>query len=177
MGFEPTASTLTGWRALQAAPRGRDQASGIRIQTSGRHNFAFFKVSGLVCNLLFMRNHHKLRAFALADQLAILVYRHSTTFPKEEMFGLTSQMRRAAVSVASNIVEGCARSTTSEYLRFLEIAYGAAQELKYQVSLAHRLSYLREQDYNDVDCVAVETCKVLSGLIRSLKSDQRIPEV
>jgi four helix bundle protein len=118
-----------------------------------------------------MRDHHKLRAFDLADELAILVYRYTKTFPKEEMFGLTSQMRRAAVSVASNIVEGCARSTKNEYLRFLEIAYGSAQELQYHISLAHRLSYLPNEDYDNLSGTAVETCKVLAGLIRSFKSD------
>jgi four helix bundle protein len=69
-----------------------------------------------------MRDRSKLRAFELADQLAIAVYRSTASFPKEEMFGLTSQMRRAAVSVASNIVEGCARDSLADYVHFLGIA-------------------------------------------------------
>jgi len=72
-----------------------------------------------------MRDHTKLRAFELADEVAILTYRETRNFPKDEMYGLTSQMRRAAVSVPSNIVEGCARESQSEYLRFLEIAFAS----------------------------------------------------
>ena len=88
-----------------------------------------------------MRDHIKLRAFELADEVAILVYRTTKEFPKEEIYGLTSQMRRAAVSVPSNIVEGCARNTETEYLRFLEIAFGSLRELHYQVGLSRRLGY------------------------------------
>ena len=73
-----------------------------------------------------MRDHTKLRAFELADEVAVLIYRATRGFPKEEIYGLTSQMRRAAVSVPSNIVEGCARESQAEYLRFLEIAFGSA---------------------------------------------------
>ena len=82
-----------------------------------------------------MRDHTKLRAFALADEVAILVYRATRKFPKEEVYGLTSQMRRAAVSVPSNIVEGCARESQAEYFRFLEIAFGSLRELGYQFGL------------------------------------------
>src|SRR5574337_1665971 len=83
-----------------------------------------------------MRDHTKLRAFELADEVAVLIYRATRGFPKEEIYGLTSQMRRAAVSVPSNIVEGCARESQVEYLRFLEIAFGSLKELHYQFGLA-----------------------------------------
>lgn len=116
-----------------------------------------------------MRNHHKLRAFELADQLAVTTYRLTKDFPREEQFGLTSQMRRAAVSVPSNIVEGCAKLSQADYVRFLDIAYGSACELQYQISLAHRLEYLANPDFRELESVAVETSKVLSGLIRSLR--------
>lgn len=69
-----------------------------------------------------MRDHTQLRAFELADEVVMLVYRTTAGFPKEEMFGLTSQIRWAAVSVPSNIVEGCARDSETEYLRFLNTA-------------------------------------------------------
>lgn len=89
-----------------------------------------------------MRDHSKLRAFELADAMTLATYKATQHFPREEQFGLTSQLRCAAVSVASNIVEGCARSTEAEYLRFLDMAYGSARELEYQISLAARLEYL-----------------------------------
>ena len=81
-----------------------------------------------------MRDHSKLRAFELADDLALQVYRETKGFPKQEQFGLTSQMRRAAVSVPSNIVEGCARHTETEYLHFLDWSQGSLTEVRGEVS-------------------------------------------
>lgn len=76
-----------------------------------------------------MRDHTKLRAFELADEVAVLVYQVTTGFPKEELYGLTSQIRRAAVSVPSNIVEGCARDSHADYVRFLTLAFGSLRNL------------------------------------------------
>ena len=72
-----------------------------------------------------MREHGRLRAFELADEVAVLTYQVTRDFPREEIYGLTSQMRRAAVSIPSNIVEGCARESQTEYARFLQIAFGS----------------------------------------------------
>ena len=121
-----------------------------------------------------MRDHRKLRAFELADVLALAVYEQSGKFPRSEQFGLTSQMRRAAVSVRCNIVEGCARHTQADYLRFLDMAYGSSRELEYQVSLAVRLGFLSKEAYRELGAKVEETCKVLNGLIRSLR---RSPQV
>jgi four helix bundle protein len=88
-----------------------------------------------------MRDHSKLRAFELADEVALLVYGATRSFPKDEIYSLVSQMRRAAVSVPSNIVEGCARESQNEYRRFLEIAFGSLRELHYQLTLSQRLGY------------------------------------
>ena len=98
-----------------------------------------------------MRDHKNLRAFELADRLAVLVYQATRGFPREELFGLTSQMRRAAVSTASNIVEGCTRETQKDFLHFLTMAYGSLKELEYQMSLALRLGYLHQQPHK---CIA-----------------------
>ena len=119
-----------------------------------------------------MRDHSKLRAFELADQLALAIYKCTANFPREEQFGLTSQMRRAAVSVPSNIVEGCARDSKSDYLRFLDIAFGSLREVEYQASLAHRLGYL--SDHEPLAALTTETSKVLAALIRSLRSPRKL---
>ena len=116
-----------------------------------------------------MRDHTKLRAFELADEVTLLVYRVTQKFPKEEIYGLTSQMRRAAVSVPSNIVEGSARESESEYLRFLEIAFGSLRELRYQLGLSMRLGYSEALEYTSCEEKIIETEKVLSSLLRSIR--------
>jgi four helix bundle protein len=115
-----------------------------------------------------MRDHAKLRAFELADEVAFMMYRVTRDFPRDEIYGLTSQMRRAAVSVPSNIVEGCARNTQKEYHQFLIIAYGSLKELHYQFNLAQRLGYVTDPVFADVNNKLFETGKVLGALIRSL---------
>ena len=116
-----------------------------------------------------MRDHSKLRAFELADEVVLLVYKLTKGFPKEEMFGLTSQMRRCGISVPSNIVEGCARLTQSEYRRFLEIAYGSLKELHYQFGLALRLGYIQETIGEECDSKILETEKVLGSLLKAMR--------
>ena len=116
-----------------------------------------------------MRDHNKLRAFKLADELAIEIYQVTTNFPKEEIYGLTYQVRRAAVSVASNIVEGYARESQSECLRFLEIAFGYVRELHHQINLSSRLGYLREKVITMREQKLVEAEKVLGALFRSMR--------
>lgn len=115
-----------------------------------------------------MRDHRKLKAFNLADALVTAVYEASRAFPREEAFGLTSQMRRAAVSVAANIVEGCAREGLNEYVNFLNMAFGSLRELGYYVGLSERLGYLSHQQSTELDHRYEETARVLSGLIKSL---------
>jgi four helix bundle protein len=104
-----------------------------------------------------MRDRTKLRTFELADEVVMLVYRTTARFPKEELFGLTSQIRRAAVSVPSNIVEGCARDSGAEYLGFLNIAFGSLRELHYQLNLSKRLGFLRNEDSSLLEPKVVET--------------------
>jgi len=119
-----------------------------------------------------MRDHTKLRAFQLADELVLETYRNTARFPKAEQFALTSQIRRAAVSVPSNIVEGCARDTQTDYVRFLIIAHGSAMELQYQITLAQRLGYLGKRSAEALYTSATSVCKVLNALIRSLRKRQ-----
>ncbi len=90
------------------------------------------------------------------------------------MYGLTSQMRRAAVSVPSNIVEGCARESQVEFLRFLEIAFASLRELHYQFGLSKRLGYFDGNSFTTCESKLIETEKVLGALIRSLRSPNRL---
>ena len=122
-----------------------------------------------------MRDHTRLRAFELADELAVAIYKATRLFPKEEAYGLTSQMRRAAVSVASNIVEGCTRESESEYLRFLEVAFGSLRELHYQFGLSQRLGYIKDDDFSSYAALIEQAEKVLSALLRSLRKPPRSP--
>jgi len=119
-----------------------------------------------------MRDHRKLRAFELADELVIAIYRATKLFPKEELFGLTSQLRRAAVSIASNIVEGSARNSLADYIRFLDMAFASTREVEYQISIAGRLGYFEPTVYSDLQKSVEETAKVMAGLIRSLRADR-----
>jgi four helix bundle protein len=122
---------------------------------------------------LRMRDHTKLEAFALADELALLVYAVTADFPRAENYGLTSQLRRAAVSIAANIVEASARPTRADYVRMLSMAYGSARELEYELSLATRLRYMREED--GVHHLAVRTSKALRALISALRRQGPFP--
>ena len=117
-----------------------------------------------------MRDHTKLRTFELADEVALLVYQITAKFPRGEQYGLTSQIRRAAVSVPSNIVEGCARESLADYLRFLNIVFGSLRELHYQLSLADRLGFLDNQDLSLIEPKIIETEKVLNSLIRAQRN-------
>ncbi len=116
-----------------------------------------------------MRDHTKLRAFELADEIVVMIYRITAEFPKEELFGLTSQMRRAAVSVPCNIVEGCARDGEADYLRFLDIAFGSLRELHYQFTLSKRLKFCSDPN-SAIEYKIVEAEKVLNGPICALRS-------
>jgi four helix bundle protein len=91
-----------------------------------------------------MRDHRNLDVYELSDKLVMEVYKHTREFPKDERYGLVSQMRRSAVSVPTNIVEGCGRRTQMEFDRFLDIAFGSVRELGYLIDLSERLGYLPE---------------------------------
>ena len=113
-----------------------------------------------------MRDHEKLRAFQLADEIVLLTYEICKKFPKEEKQGLASQMRRASVSVASNIVEGAGRENKKDFLRFLYYSYSSLRELHYQAGLSFKLGYISEPEFIQCEGKIIETEKVLAAYIR-----------
>ena len=119
-----------------------------------------------------MRDHRRLKAFQLADELAIAVYRATEHFPRSEQFGITSQMRRAAVSVATNIVEGCARDSKKEYVNFLNVAFGSLRELGYLIGLAGRLGLLEQGEQSELHRLQSQCAGTLGRLLRSLRGQQ-----
>lgn len=120
-----------------------------------------------------MGDYHRLAVWEKSHQLALAVYRTSDGFPKEELYGLTSQIRRAAISIPSNIVEGSGRGSDAEMARFLQIALGSAYEVEYQLLLARDLGWLGETQYQGLSQQIEEIKKMLSGLIAKLRANRR----
>lgn len=107
----------------------------------------------------------------MADDLTVAVYQRTNTFPKEELYGLTSQLRGAAYSVPANIAEGASRESKGDYLHFLYIARGSLAESRYFVHHAKRLGYLPEADAATLDEKAGELFGCLYGLIRAVEKE------
>jgi four helix bundle protein len=111
------------------------------------------------------RDYTKIKAWQLADELALLTYKATKEFPKSEIWGLTSQMRRSAVSVPANIVEGSARKNRKEYLQFLYIAISSLTELSYYIKFTRKLEYLDSIRYEELWGKCQECLRTLQGLI------------
>jgi len=111
---------------------------------------------------------NKLMVWQKSHELTLKIYEITKNFPKEELFGLTSQIRRAAASVPSNIVEGKARGSNKEYKRFLLVARGSLEETKYQLLLAKDLKYIDEQKYEEILNLSKDVGRLLAGLIKTL---------
>lgn len=109
----------------------------------------------------------KLNVWQKARQLSIVIYKLTKNFPSEERFGLTSQMRRCAISISSNIAEGTGRHTPKDKARFSEIAYSSALELLNQVVLSNDLEFLNDKDYEDIRNDITEVAAMLDGLYKS----------
>jgi four helix bundle protein len=117
------------------------------------------------------RDFKNIKAWKYGDDLAVSVYSKTKAFPKEELYGITSQLRRAAVSVPANIAEGASRGHKKEYLNFLYVARASLAETEYLLHLASRLRYLRDDDYKKLEGLREETAKTLHGLIESVRRE------
>lgn len=115
-----------------------------------------------------IQSYRELRAWQNSMRLAQQVYRVTKHFPREEVYGLTAQIRRSAISVPSNIAEGQGRASKGEFRQFLCIARGSLFELETQFLLAKGLGYLSDQEAHELEAAIAEVAPVLSGLIRSL---------
>jgi four helix bundle protein len=118
-----------------------------------------------------MQDFKKLKVWEKGHQLTLAVYKLTARFPKEELYGLTSQMRRAAASIVSNIAEGCGRTGRPDFARFLQMATGSASELEYQLLLAHDLNLLKAEEYQNLERGVVEVKRMLSSLMQRLRSE------
>ena len=117
-----------------------------------------------------MFNFEKLETWHEAIRFADLVYQLTRGFPAEERFGLTNQMRRAAVSISSNVAEGCSRSSRVDYARFVEIATGSVFEVVSQATIGRNQGFLTEVNYQQLYQAAEKQSRMLSGLRKSLES-------
>src|SRR5690606_16216856 len=114
-------------------------------------------------------SHKDLEVWKKAIVLVSDIYRITKSFPKEEVYGITSQIRRSAVSIPSNIAEGAARQTTREFIQFLYIASGSCAELDTQLIIGMNLGYIKENQYNEIIKNVEEIGKMISGLINYRK--------
>lgn len=131
---------------------------------------------GIKENTMFY-NFENLNVYKEALNLCIEIYKISNKFPKEELYGLTSQIKRAVVSISSNIAEGSSRNSLKEQMRFTEISYGSLMEVLSQISIAERLNYINKQQYDKIREKIETVSKLLSGLRNSqekrIKTDER----
>src|SRR5436309_2425058 len=116
------------------------------------------------------RDFTKIKAWELADDLAVLVYQVTRHFPREEIYGLTSQLRRAASSVPANIAEGSNRASKKDYFHFLSVASGSLAETRYFIHLSRRLGYTSEAETSQASTLAEETSKMLAGLMSAVQN-------
>ena len=120
-----------------------------------------------------MRAFRDLIVWQKAHQLTLDLYRVTKSFPRDEQYGLTSQIRRAAASVGANIAEGCGRGTARDFARFVQMALGSASELEYELLLASDLGLFPGTTYSQFESAIVSVKRMLTGLARPLTADGR----
>lgn len=118
-----------------------------------------------------MRNYKNIKAHQVADNLTLEIYKVTKNFPKEELYGLTSQLRRAAVSLPTNIAEGASRQHIRDYLNFLYISRGSIAEVEYLLNLANKLGYIDKGKFEKINMLIQEVARTLFGLIESVSKE------
>ena len=120
-----------------------------------------------------MKNFRDLMVWQKAHVLTLASYRATAEFPKQEIYGLTSQIRRCSASIAANIAEGCGKRSNAEFQRFLQVATGSASELEYHFLLAKDLGFLSAEEHDKLDHSTIEIKRMLAGLIKKVEADRR----
>lgn len=123
-----------------------------------------------------MRDFRKLDVWHKSHAVTLDVYRVTTEFPKHEVYGLTSQLRRSAASVSANIAEGCGRNGDRDFARFLDLALGSASETEYHLLLAKDLEYLSLDRFTNLEGRVAEIKRMLTGLLRRLRPPRQRPD-
>jgi four helix bundle protein len=119
-----------------------------------------------------LKDFRKLQVWHKAHRLVVDVYAATTIFPTEERYGLTSQVRRASVSIPANIAEGCGRGSDAELAHFLQIAMGSASELEYHLLLTRDLNLLKDSDYEQLERQVIEVKRMLASSIKRLRAER-----
>ena len=116
-----------------------------------------------------MKDFRQLQVWEKSHELVLDIYTITSRFPQNELFGLTSQIRRASSSIPTNIAEGCGRGSDADFCRFLQISMGSASETEYELQLAHDLGYLDDAVYESLNRKVIEVKRMLSSLIVKIK--------
>ena len=117
-----------------------------------------------------MKDFKKLKVWDKAHRLTLDIYQASATFPREELYGLTSQIRRSCLSIPTNIAEGCGRSSDTDFARFLQISMGSSSEVEYLLILSRDLQILTDDDYETLSDDVIQIKRMLTSLIKTLRS-------
>lgn len=118
-----------------------------------------------------MQDFRKLKVWEKSHQLTLELYRLTRMFPKEEMYALTSQIRRATASIPANLCEGCGRSSNADFARFCQIAFDSACELEYHLILARDLAYLSAEDFKSCSLQLEEIKRMLASFLQKLRTE------
>ena len=118
-----------------------------------------------------MKDFRQLKVWEKSHQLALAVYKETKKFLKEELYGLTSQIRRASMSIPTNIAEGCGLNTDKGFARYLQISMGSASETEYQLILARDLEFLPKESYEKLHNDVEEVKRMLASLLKTLRAD------